>query len=280
MFRPKAAMLTLYGDYVRNRGMEIGIGSLIELLANFDLSEQSVRSSVSRMCRGGLLKVRHDDGKSYYSLADEGIRLLNEGGRRISKRHSTSWNGYWSVVVYFIPEEKRKARDELRQEMKWMGYGPLSTATWISPNDLSKEVEALAGKLKVKEFMEVFQAKHLGFGDPKSIISHCWDLDRIHNRYARFIEEYSAKLDEHRELLENGNGVVSSEFFTERFELIHQYRRLPYLDPDLPEDLLPENWLRSQASELFHEYHDILAKKANSYFNSVLNLYQARAHKV
>jgi DNA-binding transcriptional regulator PaaX len=38
MFRPRAAMLTLYGDYVRYRGAEIGIGSLIKLLGNFELS--------------------------------------------------------------------------------------------------------------------------------------------------------------------------------------------------------------------------------------------------
>ena len=273
MFRPRAAMLTLYGDYVRYRDMGIGIGSLIKLLGNFDLSEQSVRSAVSRMCRIDLLKVRHDGLRSYYSLAEEGKALLEEGGRRISKRKSSSWNGYWTVVVYFIPEQKRKTRDTLRQEMKWMGYGPLSTATWISPNDLSKEVELLAKKLKIKEYVQIFQAKHLGFGNPKTIISRCWDLDRIHKRYANFIKEYSAKLDEHRERLDSGENIDPSEFFIERFTLIHEYRRLPYLDPDLPEDLLPETWLRSQASDLFHEYHDILAEKAKQYFDSVLKAY-------
>ena len=69
--------------------------------------------------------------------------LLEEGERRIFERKSNGWNGYWSVVVYFIPEEKRKARDTLRQELIWMGYGPLSTATWISPHDLST---GLSGK--------------------------------------------------------------------------------------------------------------------------------------
>ena len=40
MFRPRAAMLTLYDDYVRQRGGKIGIVSLmIKLLGNFDLSE-------------------------------------------------------------------------------------------------------------------------------------------------------------------------------------------------------------------------------------------------
>jgi len=279
MFRPRAAMLTLYGDYVRHREMEIGIGSLIKLLGNFELSEQAVRSSVSRMCRAGQLKVRHESGRSYYSLAEEGMGLLEEGGRRISRRKSSIWNGYWSVVVYFVPEENRKARDTLRQEMKWMGYGPLSTATWISPHDLSKEIEGLAKKLKIKEYMEVFQAKHLGFDNPKTIISRCWDLDRIHKKYANFITEYSAKLDEHRKRLESGEDIDPSEFFTERFELIHEYRRLPYWDPDLPEELLPENWLRSQARALFHEYHDMLAEKANKYFNSVLKAYQAKGRE-
>ncbi len=92
-------MLTLYGDYARYRGMEIGIGSLIKLLGNFDLSEQSVRSAVSRMCRAGLLKVSHNRERSYYSLTEEGMRLLEEGGRRIFERKSRSWNGYWCVVV-------------------------------------------------------------------------------------------------------------------------------------------------------------------------------------
>ena len=68
MFGPRSATLTLYGDYVRHKGGEIGIGSLITLLENFGLTEQSIRSAVSRMCRMGLLKARRDGPKSYYSL--------------------------------------------------------------------------------------------------------------------------------------------------------------------------------------------------------------------
>ena len=266
-------MLTLYGDYVRYRGVEIGIGSLIKLLGNFGLSEQSVRSAVSRMCRAGLLKVRHNGVRSYYSLTEEGKALLEEGERRIFERKSSSWNGYWSVIVYFIPEEKREARDRLRQELTWMGYGPLSTATWISPHDLGKEVEALAKRHKIKEYVQIFQAKHLGFSNPKTIISRCWDLDRIHKRYASFINEYRNELDDHLGRMQKGEDIESSECFADRFKLIHEYRRLPYFDPDLPEELLPKNWLRAEASSLFTEYHDMLAEKANEYFDSVLKAY-------
>ena len=154
MFRPRAAMLTLYGDYVRYRGVEIGIGSLIKLLGNFGLSEQSVRSAVSRMCRAGLLRVRHNGTKSYYSLTEMGMSMVEEGERRIFERNNSSWNGYWSVVVYYIPEEKREARDKLRQELTWIGYGPLSTATWISPHDpLKMDLAAKYQKPSVKHLL-------------------------------------------------------------------------------------------------------------------------------
>lgn len=266
-------MLTLYGDYVRHKGGEIGIGSLIKLLGNFGLSEQSIRSAVSRMCRGDLLKVRRDGVKSYYSLTQDGFSLLDKGAQRIFERKRNNWDGIWNIVVYFIPEEKREARDQLRQELSWMGYGPLSVSTWISPRDLSKEVEEIAEKLQIKEHVQIFQAKHQGFTDPQSIISRCWDPNRIHKKYASLIAKYRPKLEAHRRRLQAGESAESSGCFVERFKLIDEYRRLPFFDPDLPEEFLPQNWLRSQAVALFDEYHDLLTEKANEYFNSLFEEY-------
>jgi phenylacetic acid degradation operon negative regulatory protein len=101
-------------------------------------------------------------------------------------------------------------------------------------------------------------------------VSRCWDLDRIHRKYAGFIEEYRPRLDAHAGRLRRGEPVEPSECFVERFNLIHEYRRLPYYDPDLPADLLPAGWLRPEAAALFRDYHDLLADKANRYLDSVL----------
>lgn len=273
MYRPRSAILTLYGDYVRHKGGEIGIGSLITLLGNFGLSEQSIRSAVSRMCRSGLLKVRRDGLKSYYSLTPDGFGLLDKGAQRIFERKRSKWDRTWSIVVYYIPEGKRQTRDSLRQELSWMGYGPLSMATWISPHDLSREVGEVVKKLKIKNYVQIFQTKHKNFNDPQNIISRCWDLDRIHKKYASFIAEYQPKLENHLRRLQKSEAIEPSECFVERFNLVHEYRRLPYFDPDMPEELLPENWLRPQAADLFYQYHDLLTEKANEYFNSVFEAY-------
>ncbi len=266
-------MLTLYGDYVRHRGGEIGIGSLIALLSNFGLSENSIRSAVSRMCRAGILKVRRNKSRSYYSLSEEGLALMHKGERRIFERRRTKWDGLWNLVVYYIPEENREARDRLRRELSWMGFGPLTTATWISPHDLIDEVLELAEKLKIKPFLQVFQTRTKNSNNPAGIVARCWDLRKIHKRYDAFIKEYRKRMQSHQERLNKGDEIDSSEYFVERFKLIDDYRRLPYLDPDLPGELLPKNWLRTEAIDLFDEYHEILTEKANQYFDSVLAEY-------
>lgn len=229
MFSPRAAMLTLYGDYVLPRGGKIGIGSLIKLLGNFGLSDQAIRSAVSRMCRSGLLKATRIKNKSYYSLTDEGHSLLTEGAQRIFQRRKSRWDGNWNIVTYSIPERIRQARDRLRLELGWMGYGALSEATWISPYDLTKEVRILVKRLDIKEYVHIFNGQLEGSNDPRKVVSHCWDLDNIHRKYADFLSEYRPKLEKHQHKLRSGKVVAPSECFVERFNLIHEYRKLPFL---------------------------------------------------
>jgi len=276
MFGPRAAMLTLYGDYVLPRGGQIGIGSLVTLLSNFGLSEQAIRSAVSRMCRSGLLKAKRGNRKSYYSLTDEGHSLLTEGAQRIFQRKTSHWDGNWSIVSYSIPESMRRARDRLRLELGWLGYGALGEATWISPHDRTKEVKKLLRKFDIEEYVNIFSAQQHGGIDPKKIVARCWNLDKIHQQYTDFLKAYRPKLEGHRKRLEAGETIEPSECFVARFKLIHEYRKLPFFDPDLPLELLPENWLRPEAAALFNEYRSLLTEKADEYFDSVAESYKAQ----
>jgi phenylacetic acid degradation operon negative regulatory protein len=226
------------------------------------------------MCRSGLLRAKRVNRKSYYSLTSEGHSLLTEGAQRIFQRKQTHWDGHWNIVTYSIPERLRPARDRLRLELGWMGYGVLGEATWISPHDLTREVKSLLKRLNIEEYVNVFRAQHQASTDPKKIVSRCWDLDKVHQKYADFLGEYRPKLEEHRKRLEAGETIEPSECFVARFNLIHEYRKLPFFDPDLPLELLPENWLRPQAAALFDEYHDLLTERANEYFDSVSQSYR------
>ena len=51
--------------------------------------------------------------------------------------------------------------------------------------------------------------------------------------------------------------------FADYVQVLTHWRRLPYLDPGLPTDLLPDDWRGSQAADLFFELNERLAPPAH-----------------
>ncbi len=264
-------LFTLYGDYIRYRGGEIWAGSLISLLGYLGCSEQAVRSALSRMCQKGWLKSRKVGNKSYYSLTVKARKLLDEGAARIFsfQQRSDRWDGRWHLLTYSIPEEKRDVREKLRKELSWMGYGSLGYGTWISHYSSREDIERLVEGLGIRENIEIFSASHLGFASGRDLVNRCWNLDEINSKYRVFLNEYRPRLRRIQEQVDRGERLEPSEAFVERFILIHHYRKFPFFDPALPVELLPDNWLGREASQLFQDFHNLLGDAANAFFDSV-----------
>jgi phenylacetic acid degradation operon negative regulatory protein len=263
-------VFTLYGDYIRHRGGEAWTGSLIELLGLFGLSGQAVRSTLSRMSHKGWLESRKAGRYSFYSLTAKCIELLEEGAQRIFQPRCDPWDGRWHLLTYSIPESKRDLRRRLRKRLLWLGFGALNHATWISPRDLRAEVEEAVNALRVCPYVEFFTAEHRGFASDEEIVARCWDLERLNDYYADFIARYDPPFQQHQARLMAGDGMEPQECFVQRFLLIHEYRSSPYMDPNLPLELLPDDWLGEKAAQLFQQYHDLLVDEAEAFVDSVL----------
>src|SRR3989440_4414719 len=93
MIRPQSMMFTLFGDYIMHRGGEAWVGSLIRIAAQFGLSEQALRSALSRMSQKGWLKARRIGSRPYYGPSAHTRRLLEEGERRIFRSRADPWDG-------------------------------------------------------------------------------------------------------------------------------------------------------------------------------------------
>jgi len=263
-------IFTLYGDYIRLRGGEAWTGSLIELLGLFGLSSQAVRSTLSRVSRKGWLKSRKAGRNSFYSLTPQSIALLEEGAVRILQPRHDPWDGQWHLLTYSIPESKRHLRRRLRKQLIWLGFGALNHATWISPRDLRSEVDQVIKSLRVRPYVELFSGGHWGFSSDEEIISRGWDLERLNNYYTAFVERYEPMFQECQVQLGVGGNLPHQECFKQRFMLVHEYRSSPYVDPNLPRELLPDDWQGENATLLFQEYRDLLAGRADAFVDSVL----------
>ncbi len=264
-------ILTLYGDYIRHRSGEAWTGSLIELLGRLGLSEQAVRSTLSRMSQKGWLESRKVGRLSFYCQTPRFLELLEEGARRIFQPRRDPWDGRWHLLTYSIPESKRPLRRSLRRQLLWLGFGALHQATWISARDLREQVEQIVNDLGVRPYVEFFTAEHRGFASDEEIVARCWNLEQLDDYYAAFITRHAPLFQEHQARLSSSDGLEPQECFVQRFMLVHEYRFSPYVDPNLPPELLPDDWLGEKAVQLFQQYHDLLAERAEAYVDAVLD---------
>lgn len=270
-FNTRSMIFTIFGDYIRHYGSVIWIGSLIKLLEAFGHNEQAVRAAVSRMSKQGWVQSERRGNKSFYSLTDRGLIRMAEASRRIYKEPTPPWDGKWWILLYNIQEEKRHLRDKLREELVWSGFGQLSNSCWITPNNLEKEINLLIKKYGIEENVTFFHATYKGMEDHTSLVEKCWDLDEVNEKYAQFIKQYSQKYIIHKNKI-NKNEMSDSSCFVEKALLVHEFRKFLFIDPSLPDELLPEKWLGDSAADLFKEYNDILSKPATRFFESVFEL--------
>jgi len=208
--------------------------------------------------------------KSYYSLTSRSIDLLEEGAERIFQPRSDVWDGRWHLLVYSIPEKERPLRHRLRKRLTWLGFGSLSNATWVSPRDRRREVEGIVNSLGIQGHVEIFSAEHLGFASDQELVERCWNLEELNAAYAAFIGNYEPGFLDYKKRVVEGDGLEPSDCFVRRFMLVHEYRFFPYVDPNLPTELLPEEWLGYKATQLLQEYHGLLTHEANAFVDGVL----------
>lgn len=260
-------LFTLYGDYVYHVGGEIWVGSLIRLMHCFGIGEQSVRSELMRMCRKGFLKVRRSGKRSFYSLTPRGQEIIEVGARRIFSRKRGEWDGRWTVFTYSIPEEQREARDRLRRDLTWLGFGSMTPGVYISPWEHAEDLPRLVDYYGKHGQVQVFRGVSLGPGDNHALVARCWDLPSINAAYSEFLADWQPQLE--RFQAEGGGSLSDEERFVERYLLAHAYERFPLLDPGLPLELLPPEWLGEQAAQVFNTYHELLQPGAVRFFQSV-----------
>ncbi len=223
------------------------------------------------MSRRGWLKNERPTKSSYYLLTAQAKKVLTEGAERIFHFPDPidHWDGSWHLVTYSVPESMRDARARFRSELSSLGFGMLTNAAWLSPCDKSAHIQQLTESLRIQPYVQAFHGKLGNFISCRDLAARCWDLEAINAEYAQFLEKYDSRLKALESRERAGGMIEPSEFFIRRFTLMHDYRRFPYRDPQLPKALLPPDWHGWQAASLFQKYHQLFAHQANGYFDSL-----------
>ncbi|GAA4217113.1 PaaX family transcriptional regulator [Actinocatenispora rupis] len=264
---PRALIVTIYGLYAREAGGFLPVAALVRLLAELSVEEPAVRSAISRLKRRGLLEPRRVAGAAGYALSDAGREILREGDERIFAPPAPGGPDGWLLAVFSIPETERQKRHTLRTRLTWLGFGTAAPGVRVAPAHRYDATVAVLRRLGLESYVDLFRADYLAFTDLRTAIGTWWDLPGLRTQYDEFLAGYRPVLARWRRREPDAHRAAA---FADWIEALTVWRRLPYLDPGLPADLLPARWPGAAAADLFAALRDRLAAPAHDHVHTLI----------
>ncbi|KQX66540.1 PaaX family transcriptional regulator C-terminal domain-containing protein [Angustibacter sp. Root456] len=256
--QPRALIVTVYGLYARRTSGWLAVSTLIRLMDDVGVEEPAVRSAISRLKRRGVLVARRRGGVAGYELSPAGQGILAEGDERIFRRTRAGLDDGWLLAVFSVPESERRRRHQLRSRLAWLGFGTVSAGVWVAPAHLEQQTSDVLEREALTAYVDLFRADHVGFTDVRQEVSRWWDLDDLARMYEEFASVHAPVLRRWTRRRTTDDRAAFVDYVT----ALTAWRRLPYLDPGLPLEVLPRHWPGLRAAAVFDDLRSRLAPQA------------------
>lgn len=263
--RTGSLITTVFGDAIAPRGGSVWLGSLIEAMSHFGVSERLVRTSVFRLVQDGWLQSTQVGRRSYYMLSEEGSVRFAQATQKIYGEPELNWDGTWNLVL--LDTMDAELREQLRKELGWLGYGALAKGVLAHPAPATRDVNAVLDKLGVADAVVIMtgQTVHNEVG-MKALSRSSWNLEDIDERYAAFVKRFRPLMAAYVKNTE----IEPKAAFLVRTLLIQEYRKVLLRDPQLPAELLPTDWHGNAAYQLCRNLYRVVYQQADRYLSETM----------
>ncbi len=249
----RSMLITVLGDLVLPCGGRTWLGALTETMGLLGVSPEATRQALRRLAGQNLVEPEKVGRLSSYGITDTGRRRFEEAAERIYLRRSLSWDGRWRLLSYTFAEEHRSSRDALRRELQWMGYGTIGAGLMACPWDLGARLDAVLAKHGVVGEVETFTSE-ADDGDDRGLAQRAYDLPALREAYGAFIDRFRGELDAVRD----ADDLEPRDALARRLRLVHEWRKFLFIDPGLPQEVTPDDWLGDRAASLFRDVYAAL----------------------
>ena len=257
----RSVLFTVLGELVLRTGGEAWTSAFIDVFARLGVEEKAARQALMRTAADNWLSSERVGRRTVWRLTPAAMRLLRDGTERIFgfTAVAADWDGRWTIVIARTPETERAARHVLRTRLRWAGFGNVMPGVWLSPrSDRGDEVRQILDQAGLLDGY-LFTAEHQGGGSLGTMVGQAWDLGQLTREYDEFIEAFGGEVT-----------ALSPDPLVRVIDLVHAWRRFPWIDPGLPAQFLPAPWRGTAAAALFARLHAAWADDAIAEWKQLL----------
>ncbi|WP_448204344.1 phenylacetic acid degradation operon negative regulatory protein PaaX [Azospirillum sp. sgz302134] len=267
--RAKSLIITVYGDAVLPHGGSAWLGSLIDLMGHFGLSERIVRTSVFRLCKDDWLTNTQIGRRSFYRVTESGHERFAAAERRIYAPLMRVWDRGWHLLMLPPSALDAEGREKLRRELVWQGFGAAGGGVFAHPNCDEAAMHRLLAELGVADKVVHMKATHdraAGYSPLRELVRGFWDVDQLERDYAGFLDRFRPVW----QALDTAESPDPRLCYVLRTLMIHDFRRILLRDPMLPPDLLPPDWPGQESRMLTRNIYRLIRQPSENFLMSAL----------
>ncbi len=115
--------------------------------------------------RGHLEFIKEENGYLIYCLSQKGKTIIKKFTfDELLISIPKEWDKKWRLVIFDIPELRRKERVALRKKLQEIGFYQCQKSVWIHPFSCNEEIEFIKDILNIKPFVKLFLVEEMTDG--------------------------------------------------------------------------------------------------------------------
>lgn len=129
-------------------------GNALKLLEYLPKEKYNLRHQV-KTASGRLVAKKYavwteKYGKKFLRITPKGRKALEfEQAKVALSSQKKKWDGRWRMVVFDVPERRRRIRNRLREVMNDIGFVRLQDSVWVYPHDCEDFIALFKAELKI-----------------------------------------------------------------------------------------------------------------------------------
>jgi DNA-binding transcriptional regulator PaaX len=155
------------------------------LIEEYEENDRKVKPKY--LINRALKKMVDDEMLDEYETERSSFLSLNSSGRQklrtiklSSQNHliSTTWDGYWRMVIIDIPDTQKKDQDAIRYMLKKAQFVQIKNSIWVTPYPLEHMMINIKKDMNLEEYIMVLVTDKLDTSTEQLIMEKFTDAQK------------------------------------------------------------------------------------------------------
>ena len=236
----RSMLFTILADFVYPHPDPVWTSTLLDVMEKGGFTEHAARQAIARAAADGWMTSERRGRATRWRPGEALKPMFEEGARRVFGigEGAPPWDGRWLIVVMSIPHARRTVRKKLYAALRWAGLGNPAAGLWLTPHtDRVDEVKRVIDAVELQESTVSFigEPAAVGLSVPE-VVRRAWDLEGVAASYEEVLARFAAF-----------DPAPGDPVLLAHLDLTDALRHFPFMDPQLPEALLPD-WIGREAT--------------------------------